>query len=101
MWASPHACRKARTSKVIDRKSTRLNSRSRLHLVCRLLLEKKKNKKYHELTATHTFATSYRTDIQTPNSNQKCNTTDPTSPAARPTLCSSIVNLRQRTYVSI
>src|SRR2546422_7649855 len=25
-----------------DRKSTRLNSRSRLHLVCRLLLEKKK-----------------------------------------------------------
>src|SRR2546422_6945178 len=27
-----------------DRKSTRLNSRSRLHLVCRLLLEKKKTK---------------------------------------------------------
>src|SRR2546422_5205938 len=26
-----------------DRKSTRLNSSSRLHLVCRLLLEKKKN----------------------------------------------------------
>src|SRR2546429_5637546 len=26
-----------------DRKSTRLNSKSRLHLVCRLLLEKKKN----------------------------------------------------------
>src|SRR2546429_492152 len=26
-----------------DRKSTRLNSRSRLHLVCRLLLEKKKH----------------------------------------------------------
>src|SRR2546422_5152716 len=28
----------------IDRKSTRLNSKSRLHLVCRLLLEKKKKK---------------------------------------------------------
>src|SRR2546422_7889007 len=27
-----------------DRKSTRLNSKSRLHLVCRLLLEKKKKK---------------------------------------------------------
>src|SRR2546422_2014283 len=27
-----------------DRKSTRLNSQSRLHLVCRLLLEKKKKK---------------------------------------------------------
>src|SRR3989449_5515155 len=26
----------------LDRKSTRLNSKSRLHLVCRLLLEKKK-----------------------------------------------------------
>src|SRR3989449_8040583 len=28
----------------LDRKSTRLNSKSRLHLVCRLLLEKKKTK---------------------------------------------------------
>src|SRR5205809_3600294 len=28
---------------VRDRKSTRLNSQSRLHLVCRLLLEKKKS----------------------------------------------------------
>src|SRR2546422_5480523 len=27
-----------------DRKSTRLNSKSRLHLVCRLLLEKKKKR---------------------------------------------------------
>src|SRR5690625_6487322 len=33
-----------------DRKSTRLNSRSRGHLVCRLLLEKKK-KKRHETTS--------------------------------------------------
>src|SRR5690349_22934895 len=31
-----------------DRKSTRLNSRSRRDLVCRLLLEKKKKKKIHK-----------------------------------------------------
>src|SRR2546422_5639636 len=32
-----------------DRKSTRLNSQSRLHLVCRLLLEKKKEDRILEL----------------------------------------------------
>src|SRR3989449_4781336 len=34
----------------LDRKSTRLNSKSRLHLVCRLLLEKKKKKKKHRVS---------------------------------------------------
>src|SRR2546422_3457098 len=33
----------------IDRKSTRSELQSRLHLVCRLLLEKKKNKYYEEI----------------------------------------------------
>jgi len=39
-----------------DRKSTRLNSQSRLHLVCRLLLDQKKTKHIthtHKLTITH------------------------------------------------
>src|SRR2546429_830648 len=39
-----------------DRKSTRLNSQSRLHLVCRLLLEKKK-KPYLHTTVTSTTNT--------------------------------------------
>src|SRR5258705_3300772 len=34
-----------RLSRRLDRKSTRLNSKSLRHLVCRLLLEKKKNRK--------------------------------------------------------
>src|SRR2546429_5795924 len=40
----PLAERDRASSRAGDRKSTRLNSQSRLHLVCRLLLEKKKNK---------------------------------------------------------
>src|SRR5207253_9717688 len=44
-----HGCRhtqgSAPTTFARDRKSTRLNSSSRGHLVCRLLLEKKKTKK--------------------------------------------------------
>src|SRR2546429_5376838 len=43
-----------------DRKSTRLNSRSRLHLVCRLLLEKKKTH-YHtneSMLRFHTHTTT-------------------------------------------
>src|SRR5436853_4524104 len=35
-----------------DRKSTRLNSKSLRHLVCRLLLEKKKKKKRYKRTRT-------------------------------------------------
>src|SRR5687768_17866794 len=38
--------RAGRAPELADRKSTRLNQ-SRLHLVCRLLLEKKKKKKKH------------------------------------------------------
>src|SRR5260370_22073912 len=37
---------KARQQRAVDRKSTRLNSRSHLNLVCRLLLEKKKTGSY-------------------------------------------------------
>src|SRR5689334_23761086 len=36
-----------------DRKSTRLNSQSQFHLVCRLLLEKKKKHKNHEAEEIH------------------------------------------------
>src|SRR2546429_3859886 len=35
-------------AQLIDRKSTRLNSQSRLHLVCRLLLEKKNTLRQHD-----------------------------------------------------
>src|SRR2546422_7904165 len=40
MWASPQASRKARTSSRSEEHTSELQSR--LHLVCRLLLEKKK-----------------------------------------------------------
>src|SRR3989442_8058915 len=46
-----------RTS-MTDRKSTRLNSQSRPHLVCRLLLEKKKNKINNQGTTMHTRETA-------------------------------------------
>src|ERR1041385_6478926 len=42
-WHHPNETLKVVSQdEVIDRKSTRLNLQSRLHLVCRLLLEKKK-----------------------------------------------------------
>src|SRR6266481_2292124 len=45
LWNAGRFCSRSR----IDRKSTRLNSKSQFHLVCRLLLEKKKKKKKKKL----------------------------------------------------
>src|SRR3712207_8659426 len=46
--------------KVLDRKSTRLNSQSRQYLVCRLLLEKKKNHKHLQANPLSTTNSSRR-----------------------------------------
>src|SRR5438874_7354788 len=50
-------------SRTTDRKSTRLNSRSRRDLVCRLLLEKKKKKTKHTNIITHIIYRVSETDI--------------------------------------
>src|SRR5262245_64517046 len=48
--------------RIEDRKSTRLNSQSLRHLVCRLLLEKKKKKKPHNTQniTTHDKLTTHK-----------------------------------------
>src|ERR1041385_8470898 len=45
-----------------DRKSTRLNSSSRLHLVCRLLLEKKKEQQDHYHLCKHALGSQHSVD---------------------------------------
>src|ERR1041385_2399494 len=45
----------------LDRKSTRLNLQSRLHLVCRLLLEKKKTNVDHEVSQRYNPALALQT----------------------------------------
>src|SRR3989449_6381958 len=62
-----------------DRKSTRLNSQSRLHLVCRLLLEKKKKK-----ARSITTARPFWTQMPSPTAPFSPSTTD-ASPSASAT----------------
>src|SRR3546814_8320975 len=59
--ASPYVCACGAAGPCIDRKSTRLNSGTNAHTVCRLLLEKKKLNNYDALTAWYCIALTYNT----------------------------------------
>src|SRR3546814_3262406 len=56
------SCHTRSVARYPDRKSTRLNSATNAHLVCRLLLEKKKNRKhtpYHK-TKRQEYSTNHK-----------------------------------------